>query len=72
MFFSEDKKLPIHLGIFPAMDYSMSENMYKELNGKVIQIKHIESEMYLTTTIKRRENRVMQMFFGDKNRYNLN
>lgn len=42
------------------------------MNGKVIQIKHIESEMYLSLTIKKKENRILAMFFGDKNRYGLN
>ena len=46
--------------------------MFRGLNGKVIQIKHVESELYLTLTIKRKENRIMSMFFGDKNRYSLN
>jgi hypothetical protein len=64
--------LPIHLGLYPSLDYEGSENMFKELNGKIIQIKHIESELFLTLTIRKKENRVMSMYFGDKNRYGLN
>ena len=46
--------------------------MFKHLHGKIIQIKHIESDLYLTLTIKRKENRVLSLFFSDKNRYQLN
>jgi hypothetical protein len=36
MVFSEDKKLPMHLGICPALSFEYSENAFKLLNGKVI------------------------------------
>lgn len=72
MIFAEDKKLPLHFGISSSLDYERSENMFRHLNGKVIQIKHIESELFLTLTIKRKENKILNAYFGDKNRYNLN
>ena len=72
MIFAEDRKLTLHFGICPSMDYDSSDNLFRHLNGKVIQLKHIESELMLTMTIKRKENRILTTFFGDKNRYSLN
>ncbi|CDW76579.1 UNKNOWN [Stylonychia lemnae] len=72
LLFSESKKLPLHFGICESLDFDRSENIFKHLNGKVIQIKHIESELYLSQTIKRKENRILSQFFGSTNRYQLN
>eukprot|EP00347_Sterkiella_histriomuscorum_P006717 403351704 len=72
LIFSDEKKLPFNFQVNPNNDFERSENSFRQLNGKVIQIKHIESDLYLTLTIKRKENRILNMFFGDKNRYALN
>ena len=73
MVFSEDKKLPIHLGICPTLSYDYSDNIFRGLNGKVIQIKHVESELYLTMSIKKKINKTLEDIFGDLNsRYVLN
>ena len=34
--FTEDKKIPLHFGISKALDIERSNNMFKEINGKII------------------------------------
>ena len=58
--FSEEKQIPLHLGVCAALDYESSINQYKKLNEKVVQIKHVESGMLLSMTVKRSENKMLE------------
>lgn len=51
--------MPIHIGINQFLDIDRSENHYKALNGKIVQIQHVESEYLLSLIITPKVNKVV-------------
>jgi len=55
LIFSEDNKVLLSFSPCHGLDYERSENFLKDLNNKFIQIRHVESEMYLAISTRKKQ-----------------